>query len=386
MNKDLAYYQKQLSALRPDRSSGHAKPHKVCLILAVLDLINQGVITENRIELNERLKERFSKHFSRYQHGNDKDDPAQPFFYLESSGFWHHKPYSEHLDEYRKRVSERKHGGPGIVSRIIEYAYVDGDLFEYMQSPVARIVIESALQENLDDLSKRFERWAIGIGKSPKTVKNYAGAINGSISKWVDEAGLSDRNFFEINSYHEYHALAEQARKLEIFEVRDIKGKGMYSAALKLYGEFLADTTQYEVGEDILEINQSTSLDNTEKAILVNTRIGQGLFRENLISYWKGCAITGYRDPRFLIASHIKPWRASNNQERLDTFNGVLLLPNLDKAFDLGFLTFNEKGKMIISNQLEQHQTLGIESNMVVNLVKQHQEYMAYHREEVFKE
>ena len=81
MTKDLAYYQQQLSSLRPDRSSGHAKPHKVCLLLAVMDLIQQNVITDNRIELNDALKVSFSQHFDNYKLGNDKDDPAQPFFY-----------------------------------------------------------------------------------------------------------------------------------------------------------------------------------------------------------------------------------------------------------------------------------------------------------------
>ena len=87
MTKDLAYYEQQLRALRPDHSSGHAKPHKVCLLFTVMELINQGVITENHIELNTHFKEQFSKQFRQYKHGNDKDDPAQPFFYLESSEF-----------------------------------------------------------------------------------------------------------------------------------------------------------------------------------------------------------------------------------------------------------------------------------------------------------
>ncbi|MDZ7737328.1 MAG: hypothetical protein U5P41_15535 [Gammaproteobacteria bacterium] len=39
MAKDLAYYLDKLRALRVDRSSGHAKPHKVCLLLAVMDMI-----------------------------------------------------------------------------------------------------------------------------------------------------------------------------------------------------------------------------------------------------------------------------------------------------------------------------------------------------------
>ena len=29
--------------------------------------------------------------------------------------------------------------------------------------------------------------------------------------------------------------------------------------------------------------------------------------------------------------SHIKPWRDADNQERLDAYNGLLLLPNYDK-------------------------------------------------------
>lgn len=385
MTKDLAYYQQQLSSLRTDRSSGHAKPHKVCLLLAVMDLIQQNVITSNRIELDDSLNVAFSQHFNHYKHGNDKDDRAQPFFYLESSAFWHHHPNSSHVAEYQQRLKDRKHGGPGVVTKVIDYAYLDEELFHYLKSPLSRVVLQAALLENLDDFGRRFERWALEIGKSEKTIKNYSGAIKGSLSKWLDEAGLSNKNLFQINSYSDYYALAEQAKKLEIFEVRDTKGKGMYSAALKLYGDFLADTSQDQVTEDIQAINNATDLEVTEKAVLINTRIGQGLFRQNLIAYWNGCALTGYADPRFLIASHIKPWRSANNQERLDTFNGVLLLPNLDKAFDMGFISFNETGKIIISSHIEQHKTLGLEVGMQINLVGSHQDYMAYHREIIFK-
>lgn len=52
MNKDLSYYQDKLANLRPDRSNGHPKPHKLCLLLAVVDLMDQGVINNNRIYLD----------------------------------------------------------------------------------------------------------------------------------------------------------------------------------------------------------------------------------------------------------------------------------------------------------------------------------------------
>ena len=61
-----------------------------------------------------------------------------------------------------------------------------------------------------------------------------------------------------------------------------------------------------------------------------------------------------------LVASHIKPWRDSNNQERLDKFNGLLLLANLDKAFDLGFISFADTGLVMISCQLEAPEVLGL--------------------------
>ncbi len=88
---------------------------------------------------------------------------------------------------------------------------------------------------------------------------------------------------------------------------------------------------------------------------------------------------------QFLIASHIKPWASADDKERLDPNNGFLLLANIDKAFDFGYITFTEKGKVVISPYLDDYQVLGISKNMGVNLNQQHQEYLAYHREVAFK-
>ena len=47
--------------------------------------------------------------------------------------------------------------------------------------------------------------------------------------------------------------------------------------------------------------------------------------------------------PELLIASHIKPWRDSNDEERLDACNGLLLAAHVDKAFDRYLLSFREE-------------------------------------------
>lgn len=81
-------------------------------------------------------------------------------------------------------------------------------------------------------------------------------------------------------------------------------------------------------------------MDETERETLIKARVGQGPFRDALISRWKGCSVTGCASLACLIASHIKPWsQCVTPAERLSAANGLLLTPNLDKLFDRGFIT-----------------------------------------------
>jgi hypothetical protein len=223
------------------------------------------------------------------------------------------------------------------------------------------------------------------IGKSEKTARNYVQAIDKSISQWTKDAGLITSNLFNLKTSADLEPINDAIRKLDIFQQRNTTGKGMYSAALKQYGQYLEDATGQVIADDIDHILNDSSIPVTEKSTLINTRIGQGQFRQSLIEYWQGCALTKYPNTRLLVASHIKPWSKSEHAERLDPFNGLLLLPNLDKVFDLGYITFEETGRIRISKQLEQHEELGINPIMTVSLNDQHQGYMAYHREMEFK-
>jgi len=129
-------------------------------------------------------------------------------------------------------------------------------------------------------------------------------------------------------------------------------------------------------------------LSETEREVIVQSRIGQGLFRDKLIEYWKGCAVTGCKLFRVLKASHIKPWYCSNNIERLDKFNGLLFVPNLDSAFDNGFISFDNEGKIIISSLLNGNDKnkLGINAEMRIRKIEiNHIKYLEYHRQNIFK-
>jgi putative restriction endonuclease len=105
------------------------------------------------------------------------------------------------------------------------------------------------------------------------------------------------------------------------------------------------------------------------------------------MSLWGGrCAVTGLDLPVLLRASHIKPWRDSDNRERLDPYNG-LLSPAYDAAFDTGLMTFDGDGSVIISAELtpSRVERLGMDPVARIDgLHENHKAYLAYHRESVF--
>jgi hypothetical protein len=129
-------------------------------------------------------------------------------------------------------------------------------------------------------------------------------------------------------------------------------------------------------------------LPETEREAIIQSRIGQGMFRTDLIGYWDNCAVTGCKNHKLLRASHIKPWSESNNIEMLDTYNGLLLIPNLDIAFDNGLISFENDRKTMISKLLydEDRVKLGLNYEMRIRkLDNSHIKYLEYHRMNVFK-
>jgi hypothetical protein len=129
---------------------------------------------------------------------------------------------------------------------------------------------------------------------------------------------------------------------------------------------------------------------STEAERLVVQRVGQDIFRAGLLEYWEGrCAITGLDVPELLRASHIKPWAAcASDDERLDVFNGLLLAPHLDAAFDGGFITVANDGAVALWEGLgaDARQLLGLASPLrITALVPGHRAYLPWHWEHVFR-
>ncbi len=141
------------------------------------------------------------------------------------------------------------------------------------------------------------------------------------------------------------------------------------------------------VVSEIKKIEQSNRITVTEKEALIKSRVGQGIFRRGLIEYWHGCAVSGCQLTWMLVASHIKPWRDADNTERLDAYNGLLLLPNYDKLFDLGYISFDQKGRIMCSHLLDKYdrETIGISNDLhLARIEQEHLKYLKYHNENCF--
>lgn len=131
------------------------------------------------------------------------------------------------------------------------------------------------------------------------------------------------------------------------------------------------------------------------KEEVVKVRIGQSFFRDAVLSsYNNRCCITGIKNSKLLIASHIKPWAASTPSEKTRPDNGLCLNALHDRAFDQGLITLDENYHVIISDELkktpmDEETKLWLMSykNVQIELPEKYlpnKEFLQYHNDVIF--
>ena len=200
-------------------------------------------------------------------------------------------------------------------------------------------------------------------------------------------------HFYRLDETLTFERISDIANELkQTISKRDryntLKGVSDIVSGLKRFAEYIHSDYKKKLEDSILSehnhINNDNSLNLTEKEALITSRVGQGIFRQKLIEYWKGCSVTKCQNYSLLMASHIKPWRKSNNYQRLDVYNGLLLIPNIDKLFDRGYISFSKTGKIIFSDFLpsEDKRIFNLTQSLrLVHLEDGHLPYLQYHRE-----
>jgi hypothetical protein len=154
---------------------------------------------------------------------------------------------------------------------------------------------------------------------------------------------------------------------------------------LKEFEPLIDEQSDYEID---LEISQKNLQGDLEKIQLVKARRGQGIFKANVRLIEEGCRVTGVTEIKHLRASHIKPWSQSDNKEKLDGNNGLLLSPHVDHLFDRGLISFTQKGELLISKNLNtsvlDDWEIEVPKN-VGNFSASQEDYLSFHRTQVFK-
>ena len=191
------------------------------------------------------------------------------------------------------------------------------------------------------------------------------------------KTGFGNQNAYlaEVNAH--VFALVAGVRRIEIREVGPSNSLG--DSAIKQIDDGIQD-----------QIENDLELDATTKRQAVDARRGQGKFRERIWRYESGCRLTGIQNPKFLIASHIKPWRVCDSaKERLDGANGLLLAPHVDFLFDRGLIGFADEGDVLVSPKLGTNELNGLGLLQACEKTgrpfdQRQTEYLAYHRENVY--
>lgn len=149
--------------------------------------------------------------------------------------------------------------------------------------------------------------------------------------------------------------------------------------------------TSLEQKDDLINIDDlEKGLDDireTEKEAIVKIRIGQSKIRQELLSKECKCKMCGVDNEKLLIASHIKPWSKSDSSEKYDLDNLFLLCPNHDALFDKRYISFDDDGKIIISESISEFTKLfmNIHDDMKIKINEKNKIYLKWHRDNMNK-
>ena len=135
----LQKYVRKMERLRIDKAHGDA-PHKPILLLAVIELIEQGQIHENKIYFSPNLAETAKQYWVVVP--ERRFNIAMPFFHLKSDEFWHlhaNAGYESKLSRTRKLRSVSH------IHELISHVTLDDELFVLLADAGNRETIRQTL-------------------------------------------------------------------------------------------------------------------------------------------------------------------------------------------------------------------------------------------------
>jgi predicted restriction endonuclease len=201
---------------------------------------------------------------------------------------------------------------------------------------------------------------------------------------WLAEPMLLDSSEISgkrnlVKMFGSYQAISRATAARIAAGIRPAKAS---TSLANIIGRLASDES--DCATDIARLKCDDGLDPTTREALVQARLGQGKFRDDLMTIWNGaCSVTGCDVRQVLRASHIKPWNKSTNTERRDPENGLLLAATIDALFDNHLISFEDSGEMLVSSSIsaEQRRMLGLPTKLRKTPTSLQCRYLAQHRD-----
>lgn len=305
--------------------------------------------------------------------------------------------WMENYDGQIKNADKIKNGGryikeQGYGHEIYNFQKTEQGFFGYVRNTAETINIKNITGHNDDFVNDVLVVWiasndngqyVIGWYKNATVYKKQQKIAN-DVMKYRDDKRCDDYNIFSQDA-----TLLPTDKR--IFKIEGMGQAGVWYGSDEVNEKVLKYIenydTQNEIEISIIE-NGLEKLEGEERNTIIKQRINQGKYRNNLfVKYGSKCFLCGVARTDLLIASHIKPWNKSNKNEKVDTYNGLILCPNHDKLFDRGLISFDDEGNILISNELEPTDRLfcNIHEDMKITVEEESRKFMKYHRENIFK-
>lgn len=137
-----------VSRVRPARDGERARPHKPCLLLAVIDLFEADMLQKNQIEFDAtpRLLETFNSYFEAVAYPSDRKRACLPFLHLASDKFWHLETLPGCEQVAREKLSTGQVTNQWIRNNI-RFVRLDESLFNACFDARARHALREAIVE-----------------------------------------------------------------------------------------------------------------------------------------------------------------------------------------------------------------------------------------------
>lgn len=135
--KQVDDYCREFANLSVGISGGRKLPHKALVLLSIMNLIEEGVMNENKIELEKVIANKFAELWRKFMGEEKCPSVWTPFWYLKSESFWHFKSNGND-GLLAGLLNFAGHPSIGQMRSVIKYAYLDEALFNFILNKEGR--------------------------------------------------------------------------------------------------------------------------------------------------------------------------------------------------------------------------------------------------------